>query len=123
MVSSPVWEAWIEIPLLCCRYFAHIRRLPYGRRGLKFVNQSINQTKKRRLPYGRRGLKYDNKFDVAVGNVSSPVWEAWIEINLAILVTLIVIGSSPVWEAWIEIPLQQRETHKHLVVSRMGGVD
>ena len=36
-MSSPVWEAWIEITAVHITLMTGRRRLPYGRRGLKLV--------------------------------------------------------------------------------------
>ena len=56
--SSPVWEAWIEINSLTDYLLDTLGRLPYGRRGLKYMTPYLIIIDYRRLPYGRRGLKY-----------------------------------------------------------------
>ena len=55
--------------------------------------------------------------------MSSPVWEAWIEIAMIGWVGNVIGASSPVWEAWIEMPIGCSARDSISVVSRMGGVD
>ena len=121
--SSPLREAWIEIPLFLPAFYAVRGRLPYGRRGLKyFAAQKLGPGRRSRLPYGRRGLKYIWVIYLVGLLLSSPLREAWIEIPHRREISP-GTWSSPLREAWIEITVADAVNVPAAVVSLTGGVD
>ena len=103
--SSPVWEAWIEIISALISSISRCKSSPVWEAWIEIapVQSHVFTLPYSRLPYGRRGLKLHGEGGPFSKYASSPVWEAWIEIIAAEKNKLRRITSSPVWEAWIEI--------------------
>ena len=55
-------------------------RIPYGMRGLKYLNHPLLLVTRGRIPYGMRGLKFIAHLSGIFRFMSHPVWDAWIEI-------------------------------------------
>ena len=81
--SSPVWEAWIEIYNLLKKQTHPDQSSPVWEAWIEILGEIEEGYCKppRRLPYGRRGLKYKTNTIYLFTFLSSPVWEAWIEID------------------------------------------
>ena len=62
----------------------------------------------RRLPQGRRGLKYCEVYNNGSNTLSPPAREAWIEISVYVGNKAQKWQSPPAREAWIEIDREHR---------------
>ena len=103
-MSPPAREAWIEIANDNKARHNAGRRLPRGRRGLKYRPLlPTSSARIRRLPRGRRGLKCTNDIYKIITDESPPAREAWIEIARGPASRRAEGESPPAREAWIEI--------------------
>ena len=143
--SRPVWGAWIEITPPSLWRHPPPGRAPYGARGLKFYAGHTFKVVDSRAPYGARGLKSLPRSHRRRRLGSRPVWGAWIEIQVVLLLSIILMRrapygarglkwcpnrarvtrceSRPVWGAWIEIFNAYFSRLFRMVAPRMGRVD
>ena len=106
LLSPPVWGAWIEIVLFQRTTSLEKRRLPYGGRGLKYMNNTPFIFKPTESPpvWGAWIEMLCLMSSCHLQQVASRMG-AWIEIVIYLLYVRHLMMSPPVWGAWIEIKI------------------
>ena len=144
MLSPPTREAWIEIFRFQYDFKGIYRRLPPGRRGLKFLWGSFRSSdwtspptreawieigiamRKSRLtgspPTREAWIEMRFWRESAFSCKSPPTREAWIEISYCAWMERATL-SPPTREAWIEIAARHERRGREVVASHPGGVD
>ena len=121
-MSLPVWGAWIETKSPARAVHLMPCRSPCGERGLKHeIDDSILEYICR-SPCGERGLKHAHHVGMDIGVMSLPVWGAWIETEIRLIMAR-QLGSLPVWGAWIETNASWNKRSSRFVAPRVGSVD
>ena len=121
--SRPVWGAWIEIPVRWPVLYDAQSRPVWGA-WIEMHDRPYQFTPHvRRAPYGARGLKYWSKHPSGHCSESRPVWGAWIEILLFLGLDMGEGGRAPYGARGLKFSESHGVTSDSSVAPRMGRVD
>ena len=90
---------------------------------MKFTESTERTRTPSRLPQGRRGLKWCVCLVLSGNTESPPAREAWIEINQANELILMIEGRLPQGRRGLKLLGINKHTTEREVASRKGGVD